>query len=103
MGKRIYVGNLSDDTTEEGLMQAFSVWGPASVSLALDDGDRPRGFGFLEIPEDAQAARAIAAMNGHALDGSTLTVYEARRRGDGAGSAGSGIRGGTGRPRTGSG
>jgi cold-inducible RNA-binding protein len=86
MSKRIYVGNLSDDTTEEGLMQAFAAWGPAGVALALDDADRPRGFGFLEIPEDAEATLAIAAMSGQALDGRTLTVYEARPRGDGAGS-----------------
>jgi cold-inducible RNA-binding protein len=82
MGKRIYVGNLSDDTTEEGLMQAFSAWGPASVSLALDDGDRPRGFGFLEIPEDEQARLAIEAMNGKEVDGRELTVNEARPRED---------------------
>jgi cold-inducible RNA-binding protein len=82
MSKRIYVGNLSYDTTEERLTQAFAAWGPASVALAMDGGGRSRGFGFLEIPEDEQATRAIAAMNGQALDGWRLTVYETRPRGE---------------------
>jgi cold-inducible RNA-binding protein len=82
MSKRIYVGNLSYDTTGEGLMQAFAAWGPASVALAMDGGGRSRGFGFLEILEDDQATLAIAAMNGQALDGWKLTVYEAHPRGE---------------------
>jgi cold-inducible RNA-binding protein len=88
MTKRIYVGNLSYNTTEEGLMQAFAAWGPASVALATDDGGRPRGFGFLEIPEDDQATLAVAAMNGQALDGRELTVYEAHPRGERGGVGG---------------
>jgi cold-inducible RNA-binding protein len=88
MSKRIYVGNLSYNTTEESLMEAFGAWEPASVALAMDDGDRPRGFGFLEIPEDDQATLAIAAMNGKELDGRVLTVYEARPRAERGGVAG---------------
>jgi cold-inducible RNA-binding protein len=88
MSKRIYVGNLSYSTTEESLMEAFGAWEPASVALAMDDGDRPRGFGFLEIPEDDQASLAIAAMNGRELDGRVLTVYEARPRAERGGVAG---------------
>jgi len=88
MSKRIYVGNLSYSTTEEILMEAFAAWGPASVALARDDGDRPRGFGFLEIQEDDQATLAIAAMNGKALDGRVLTVYEARPRAERGGVGG---------------
>jgi uncharacterized protein YrrD len=83
MSKRIYVGNLSCNTTEESLMQAFAVWGSPSVALVMDDRDRPRGFGFLEIPEDEQARLAIAAMNGKQLDGRTLTVCETRPQVDG--------------------
>lgn len=59
-------------------MQAFAVWGSPSVALVMDDRDRPRGFGFLEIPEDEQARLAIAAMNGKKLDGLDLMVSEAR-------------------------
>ena len=87
MAKRIYLGNLSDDTTEEGLMQAFSAWGPTSVTLPMD-GSRPKGFGFLEIPEDEQASQAIAAMHGKDLDGRELTVNEARPREERSGSRG---------------
>jgi cold-inducible RNA-binding protein len=79
MSKRLYVGNLSFDTTEESLMQAFAAWGPTSVTLPMD-GSRPKGFGFLEISEDDQAKQAIAAMNGKELDGRELTVNEARPR-----------------------
>ena len=89
MSKRLYVGNLSFDTTEESLMQAFAAWGPTSVTLPMD-GSRPKGFGFLEIPEDDQARQAIAAMNGKELDGRALTVNEARPREDRGGSRGGG-------------
>jgi len=80
MSKRIYVGNLSCNTTKESLMQAFAVWGSPAVALVMDDGGRAKGFGFLEIPEDEQARLAIAAMNGKKLDGLDLTVSEARPR-----------------------
>jgi cold-inducible RNA-binding protein len=80
MSKRLYVGNLSNNTTEESLMQAFAAWGPARVTLPTHEWGRPRGFGFLDIPEDDQARQAIAAMNGKELDGLELTVNEARPR-----------------------
>jgi cold-inducible RNA-binding protein len=83
MSKRIYVGNLSCNTTKESLMQAFAVWGSPAVALVMDDGGRAKGFGFLEIPEDEQARLAIAAMNGKQLDGRTLTVCETRPQVDG--------------------
>jgi cold-inducible RNA-binding protein len=82
MSKRLYVGNLSYNTTEDSLMQAFAAWGPTSVTLPMGDGSRPKGFGFLEIPEDEQARLAIEAMNGKELDGRELTVNEARPRED---------------------
>lgn len=80
MSKRLYVGNLSSNTTEDGLMQAFAAWGPSSVTLPTDPGGRPKGFGFVEIPQDDQAPLAIAAMHGKELDGRPLSVGEARPR-----------------------
>lgn len=80
MSKRLYVGNLSYEATEDSLMQAFSTWGASSVTLPTDPGGRSKGFGFIEIPADDQAAQAIAAMNGKELDGRQLTVSEARPR-----------------------
>jgi RNA recognition motif-containing protein len=80
MSKRLYVGNLSTATTQEGLMQAFAAWAPASVTLPAQSEGRPRAFGFIEIPDDDQAVLAIAAMNGKQLDGNELTVNEARPR-----------------------
>jgi len=89
MSKRLYVGNLSTGTTEDGLMQAFAAWGPTSVTLPAQPGDRMKAFGFIEIPDDDQAALAIAAMNGKELEGRELTVNEARPRGQRSGGGGS--------------
>src|SRR5262249_56165228 len=95
MGKRLYVGNLAYSTTEDSLMRAFATWGATSVTLPTDEGGRPKGFGFVEIPEDDQASLAIDAMNGKDLDGRTLTVNEARPRVErGGGGGGPGGRGG---------
>ena len=93
MSKRLYVGNLSADTTEQGLMQAFAAWAPATATLPMASRGRQRAFGFIEIPDDEQAVLAIAAMNGKELDGRDLTVNEARPRvqrsnGDGNGRTG---------------
>jgi cold-inducible RNA-binding protein len=88
VSKRLYVGNLVFSTTEDGLMQAFAPWGPVSVTLPMDEGGQPKGFGFIEIPEDDQAARAIEAMNGKELDGRALTVNEARPRKERSGAGG---------------
>jgi cold-inducible RNA-binding protein len=80
MSKRLYVGNLPPATTEDGLMQAFAAWSPASVTLPAQRGDRETSFGFVEIADDNQAALAITAMNGKEHDGHTLAVNEARPR-----------------------
>jgi cold-inducible RNA-binding protein len=80
MGKRLYVGNLPTGTTEGSLMQAFAAWSPSSVTLPMHAGEREKVFGFIEIPDDDQAALAIEAMNGKELDGRELTVNEARPR-----------------------
>ena len=81
MSKKIYVGNLSFDTTEEQVRQLFAVHGPvASVVFINDrDTDRFRGFGFVEM-DDEPAVAAIKALDGKELDGRALRVNEAQPR-----------------------
>jgi RNA recognition motif-containing protein len=93
----IYVGNLSFNTTESELEQAFASYGTVqSARIATDrETNRPRGFGFVEMPNQAEAEAAIAALNGKELQGRILTVNEARPREDrGGGGRGGGGRGG---------
>jgi cold-inducible RNA-binding protein len=80
MSKKIYVGNLSFQTTESDITQAFSGFGPVeSVSIITDrDTGRSKGFGFVEMADQADADKAISALNGTDLDGRNLTVNEAR-------------------------
>ncbi|MCZ7637838.1 MAG: RNA-binding protein [Verrucomicrobia bacterium] len=82
MSTRLYVGNLSFNTTEDQLRDAFSAYGVvAECTLMMDrDTGRPRGFGFVTMgtPEEAQAA--VAGLNGQTLDGRNLTVNLARPR-----------------------
>ena len=79
---RIYVGNLSFDTTQDELRDLFAQYGEVSdVHLPMDrESGRPRGFGFIELPDDAQAQAAIDAINGTEVGGRTLTVNQARER-----------------------
>ncbi len=92
----IYVGNLSFQTTERDLEDAFSGYGEVqSARIAIDrDTNRSRGFGFVEMANQAEAEAAIAGLNGKDLQGRTLTVNEARPREDRGG--GGGGRGGGG-------
>lgn len=87
---KIYVGNLSYRTTEEGLESAFSAFGTvSSVSIIRDrQTGQSRGFGFVEMEDDAQGTAAIEGLNGSQVDGRTLTVNEARPRAAGAGGGG---------------
>lgn len=80
--KRIYVGNLSYTTDEQGLRAAFAEHGEVqNVALIMDrETGRPRGFAFVEMTNDAEADAAIEALNGATLDGRRLTVNEARPR-----------------------
>ena len=80
----IYVGNLSFDTSETELQAAFAAYGAVSSARIATDRDtgRARGFGFVEMPNQAEAQAAIAALNGADLQGRTLTVNEARPRED---------------------
>ena len=95
MGKRLYVGNLSYDTTESGLREVFATAGTVSeVKLVMDrDTGRPRGFAFVEMSTDKEAQDAIAQLNGRGLDGRELKVNEAQER-SGGGGGGGGFRGG---------
>src|SRR5262245_5272082 len=83
MGRRLYVGNLSFETTEATLTSAFEKDGRkvASVSIVTDrDTGRPRGFAFVEMASDADAQGAIKALDGSQVDGRTLRVNEAEER-----------------------
>ena len=79
---QIFVGNLAYTATEEDVRQLFEGYGVVdTVRLATDrDTGRPRGFGFVEMPDATEAQAAIAGLNGTSLGGRTLTVNEARPR-----------------------
>ena len=105
----IYVGNLSYEVTEEMLKQTFETFGEInSVKIIKDNySGQSKGFGFVEMPNDSEAQKAIAELNGSTLQGRTITVNEARprneTRGGGRGFSGGrgygGGRGGRGRGR----
>jgi cold-inducible RNA-binding protein len=92
---KIYVGNLSFNTSESALRAAFEAHGAvASASLVMDrETGRPRGFGFVEMNDDNEAKAAMAALNGKEMDGRSLTVNEAKPREGGGGGGGGGGRG----------
>ncbi len=94
----IYVGNLSRDVTEEDLRQAVEAFGQVtSINIITDRfSGESRGFGFVEMPDKAEAQSAIDGLNGKELKGRTLTVNEARPRSEKRGGGGGG--GGGGRP-----
>ena len=92
---RIYVGNLSYQTTEETLAELFTEWGEVSSSTILTDRQtgRSRGFGFVEMSNDEEARKAIEEANGRDFEGRTLTVNEAKPRTERGGGGGGGYRG----------
>jgi RNA recognition motif-containing protein len=93
---KLYVGNISFDTTEARLREVFSAHGEVEDTAVVMDRDtgRPRGFGFVTMRDDNAARAAIAAMNGKELDGRTLNVNEARAKTDSRGGGGGGGGGG---------
>jgi cold-inducible RNA-binding protein len=93
--KKIFVGNLDYSATEEAIRALFEPFGTVeSVNLMKDrDTGRSRGFGFVEMQE-ADADRAIAALNGTNMGGRALNINEARPKVDRASRGGSGGRGG---------
>ena len=98
MAKKLYVGNLSYSTHDEDLREAFSKIGEVlSVTLIVDQASgRSKGFGFVEMATDEDAAKAIASLNGTAFMERTITVNEAKPKTDRSGSGGRGDRGGYG-------
>lgn len=95
--KNIFVGNLSYGATEDSVKSLFEAHGAVDrVNIITDrDSGQPRGFGFVEMPNDAEADRAIAALNGTELGGRTLNINEARPKSE-RGSGGGGFRRGNG-------
>jgi len=94
----IYVGNLSRDATDEDLRKAFEAFGQVTSAKIITDkftGD-PRGFGFVEMPENPEAQSAISGLDGKDLKGRTLKVNEARPRRDDRRGGGGFNRGGFG-------
>lgn len=93
MGKRLYVGNLSFQTTEDELIEAFSQDGRTveSAHVVMDrDTGRPRGFAFVEMTSDQDAEAAMNALNGADLGGRQLRVNEAQERRPRSGGGGGG-------------
>ena len=80
MGSKLYVGNLSFDTNDQELEQAFSEYGEVVSAVVVKDRhtDRSRGFGFVEFAKEEDAQTAKEAMNGKELGGRSLKVDEAR-------------------------
>jgi RNA recognition motif-containing protein len=107
MSTRLYIGNLSYNTTQEQLQELFSAHGPVEgVDLIMDKfSGRPRGFGFVTMETKEGADAAIQALNGKNVDGRDLTVNEARPREErpprSGGGGGGGYRGGGGDDRGG--
>src|SRR5262249_42430491 len=101
MGRKLYVGNLSYDTTDATLEQLFAAHGTVQSAQVIMDREtgRSKGFGFVEMGSDQEAQAAIAALNGQMVGGRQLTVTEARPKEDrgGGGRSGGGYGGGGGR------
>lgn len=94
MGNRIYVGNLSYNTNQESIEQAFGAIGTVSeVFMPMDrETGQPRGFAFVTMASSQDADTAILQLNGSMLDGRPLKVNEARERPQGGGGGGGGRR-----------
>lgn len=84
MAKRLYVGSLSYSTTDDSLKEFFSQAGAVEKAEVLMDRmtNRSRGFGFVEMATDEEAAKAVEELNGKELDGRKIIVNEARPQGD---------------------
>ena len=93
--KNLFVGNMSFQTTESELRSIFEPYGEiTSINIITDrDTGRPRGFGFVELADDGEAAKAITELNGKELDGRALNVNEAKPKPERSGPRGGGGRG----------
>ena len=106
MGRKLFVGNLSFETSDDDLKEAFSRAGACEMASVIKDRrtGRSRGFGFVEMGSDEEAQRAIAELNGKDLRGRNISVSEARERSESRGprpSGGGGARFGDNRPPAG--
>ena len=104
--KKLYVGNLPFQATEEDVGNWFTQVGvsPSNITLVRDRfSGQPRGFGFVEVTSDDDAGRAIQALNGHDFMGRNVVVNEARPPRDGGGGGGGNRGGGGGGGRGGGG
>ena len=92
MGRRLFVGNLSYETTEMSLRELFGQAGNVSeTKIVLDrETGRPRGFGFVEMGSDEEARNAITQLNAREVDGRAINVSEAQERSGGGGRPGGG-------------
>ena len=101
MAKKLYVGNLSYDTSDSDLQRLFGEFGTVESAQVISDRDtgRSKGFGFVEMGSDQEAQAAISALNGKEVGGRALTVNEAKPREE----RGGGGRGGYGGGRSGGG
>jgi len=103
MGKKLYVGNLSFGVDSSALEELFGQYGNVQSAQVISDRDtgRSKGFGFVEMSGDSEAAAAIEGLNGREHEGRALTVNEAKPREDrprgGGGGGGGGYGGGGGR------
>lgn len=95
----LYIGNLSFDTTEDQLREAFEGFGTVSTVNIIKDkfSGESRGFGFVEMPTKSEAIEAMNALNGKEMGDREINVNEAKPREDRGGSRGGGGRGGGGR------
>ena len=98
MSKKVFVGGLSWNTTDEGLRQAFERFGEITEAKVITDREtgRSRGFGFVTFTQDEFATQAISEMDGTELDGRSIKVNEAQERSRGGGGGGGGGYGGGG-------
>jgi len=87
---KLYVGNMSYQTNEQSLRDAFGAHGTVDEVAIITDREtgRPRGFAFVTMPNDDEGRAALGALDGADLDGRTLKVNEARPRQDGGGGGG---------------
>jgi len=97
MSKKLYVGNLTYGVTDSALEQMFAPFGTVQSAQVIMDREtgRSKGFGFVEMTNDAEAQAAITALSGKQVEGRSLTVNEAKPREDRGGRGGYG--GGSGR------
>ena len=96
--KNLFVGNLTFDTTEDSLRELFAPMGEVQQVRIMTDRDtgKSRGFAFVEMANDDDAAKAIAALNGKEFGGRALTINEARPRPERSSGGGGGFRPGGG-------